>query len=107
MAKKKRNKGKKNKRRVEVHYVQAKSTEQQGMMAGLARLLPENASEQFLIGAAIGGAAAYVLGDEAARAKVMRFAIKTYGDLVGGLAELKEQAADIQAEILAEKHEPT
>lgn len=74
-----------------------------GMMGGLAGLLPGKSSEQFLVGALIGAAATYVLSDEALRAKLIRSGLKLYSELAGGMAELKEQAADIQAELAAEQ----
>lgn len=103
--KKKGKKGRKGKKRVEVRYVEARAPEQGGMLSSLTRLLPEKTSERFLVGALAGGAIAYGLSDEAARASVLRFAIRTYGDVVGALAEIREQAADIQAEIQAGQHE--
>lgn len=62
---------------------------------GLAAL---GAGQQLLLGAALGVAAAYVLGDEKLRGKLIRTGLDLYESLSGGLAEMKEQAADIQAE---------
>ena len=62
---------------------------------GLAAL---GAGQQFLLGAALGVAATYVLGDEQLRAKLIRTGLGLYESLAGGLAEMKEQVADIQAE---------
>lgn len=73
----------------------------QGLFGGLARLLPNRPSEQFLVGALIGAAATYVLADEALRGKLIASGLRLYSELAGGLAELKEQAADIQAELAA------
>jgi hypothetical protein len=70
---------------------------------GLSGLLPEGRTEQFLLGAAIGAAAAYVLSDEALRARLLRAGIRLYGEVMGGFAEIKEQMADIQAEVAAER----
>lgn len=75
----------------------------QGLFGGLTNMLPGKPSEQFLVGALIGAAAAYVLSDEAMRGKLIRSGLKLYGELAGGLAEVKEQAADIQAELAAEQ----
>ena len=106
MAKKKKSsksKGKKSKgeKRVEVHYVSAPSDI--GIMAGIKKLLPEAASEQFLVGVLIGAGATYVLSDEQLRRHIIRYALQTYGNIMGGLEELKEQVADIQAEIRVEQ----
>lgn len=62
---------------------------------GLAAL---GAGQQLLLGAALGVAAAYVLGDEKLRGKLIRTGLDLYESLSGGLAEMKEQVADIQAE---------
>ncbi|WP_040566740.1 hypothetical protein [Magnetospirillum molischianum] len=74
-----------------------------GLFAGLGRMLPAGRTEQFLLGAAIGAAAAYVLSDEELRGKLIRSGVKLYSGLVGGLEEVKEQVADIQAELQAEQ----
>jgi len=60
--------------------------------------------QQFLTGALIGAAAVYLLGDEAMRAKLMRAGMQLYGGIAGGFEEIKEQMADIQAEMAAEQH---
>ncbi len=64
---------------------------------------PENTSEQFLVGLMIGGGAAYVLSDETLRGQVIRYAMHTYGSIAQSVEELKEQLADIQAEIVTEQ----
>lgn len=69
-----------------------------GLLNGLSRLLPSGRTEQFLLGAAIGAAAAYVLSNEELRGKLLRAGVDLYTNLAGGLAEIKEQMADIQAE---------
>jgi len=74
-----------------------------GVFAGLARMLPSGRTEQFLLGAAIGAAAAYILSDEELRGKLIRTGVKLYSGLAGGLEEVKEQVADIQAELQAEQ----
>lgn len=102
MAKKKRKKTKNGKRNAEWIAVPAQQG-QGGMLGGLTRLLPGQPSEQFLVGALIGAAATYVLADEALRGKLIRSGLKLYSELAGGLAEMKEQAADIQAELAAEQ----
>lgn len=73
----------------------------QGLFDGLARLLPSRTSDQFLLGALIGAAATYVLADEAMRGKLIKSGLSLYTSLVGGLEEMKEQVADIKAEMAA------
>lgn len=72
----------------------------QGRRKGLAALRP---TEQFLLGALVGAGALYLLGDEKLRGKVIRAGMQLYGNLAGSLAEMKEQMADIQAEMAAEE----
>jgi hypothetical protein len=98
--KKKSKKFKYGKRGVPMGYVPAGNG---GVFAGLARMLPSGRTEQFLLGAAIGAAAAYVLSDEELRGKLIASGVKLYAGLVGGLEEVKEQVADIQAELQAEQ----
>lgn len=69
---------------------------------GLAAL---TGSQQFLAGALLGAVAAYVLSDEALRAKLLRAGVQLYTGLVGGVEEIKEQIADIQAEMAAGRHD--
>ena len=102
MAKKKKSSKSKGKKRVEIHYVGAPSREK-GILAGVRQLLPDAPSEQFLVGLLIGAGATFVLSDEQLRRQIIRYAVQTYGNIVGGLEELKEQVADIRAEILAEQ----
>ena len=75
----------------------------QGFLGGLGRLLPDGRGEQFLLGLLLGGAAAYVLSDEELRGKLFKGAIKAYAGLAGSMAEMKEQLADLQAEVQAEQ----
>ncbi|MDR1662205.1 MAG: hypothetical protein LBR95_07265 [Azoarcus sp.] len=76
-----------------------------GFFSGLGAWLRERPSEQFLIGAAVGAAAVYILSNEELRAKILKGGIELYGSVAGGLAELREQLADIKAEVEAEKTE--
>lgn len=99
MAKKKHRKSKRE-RRMLTQNGQPQAT---GPLAGLSRLLPEKTSEQFLVGALLGAAATYILADENLRGKLLKSGIKLYSSVIGGIEEMKEQAADIQAEILAEQ----
>lgn len=66
--------------------------------SGLAAL---GGGQQFLAGALLGAAAAYVLSDEALRAKLIKGGMQLYAGLSGNFEEIKEQIADIQAEMLA------
>ena len=102
VAKKKKSSKSKGKKRVEVHYVSAPPSDN-GIIAGMRKLIPESSSEQFLVGLLMGAGAAYVLSDEQLRRQIIRYALQTYGNLMGGLEELKEQVADIQAEIRVEQ----
>jgi len=65
---------------------------------GLAAL---GGGQQFLAGALLGAAVAYVFADEALRAKLIRGGMQLYAGLAGGFEEIKEQMADIQAEMTA------
>lgn len=69
--------------------------------AGTLASLP--ASQQLLTGVLIGMAAAWLLGDEKMRGKLMRAGMQLYTSLAGGFEEMKEQMADIQAEMAAER----
>lgn len=74
-----------------------------GFLQGLPGLLGSRKSEQFLLGALLGAGAAWVLSDEELRGKLIRAAMKLYGGIAGGLEEMKEQMADIRAEVEAEQ----
>ncbi|MCW2286416.1 hypothetical protein M2323_004211 [Rhodoblastus acidophilus] len=75
----------------------------QGVFASLSNLLPKGRNEQFLLGLAVGGIAAYVLSDEQIRGKMFKSAIQAYSSVMGGFAEMKEQMADLAAEVEAEQ----
>lgn len=105
-------KRKRMKREMEAAFAQAMMNAGNGMgamRAGnrslLGRLAAARPNEQFLLGALIGAAAAYVLGDEKLRGKLMKSGMNLYASLIGGFEELKEQAADIHAEMEAERGE--
>lgn len=83
---------------------QVAGSQNTGVLAGLGRLLPDGRTEQFLLGLLVGGATAYVLSDEELRGKLFKGAIKAYAGVMGGLAEMKEQVADLQAEVQAEQN---
>lgn len=65
----------------------------------LGRLGNARPSEQLLLGALLGAAAVYVLGDEKLRGKIMKSGMKLYASIIGGIEEMKEQAADLRAEM--------
>lgn len=69
---------------------------------GLPRGFGSGQTEQFVIGALLGAAAAYVLADEELRSKIMKSVMKLYAGLTGGIEEFKEQMADLKAEVEAE-----
>ena len=66
-----------------------------GLLHNLQGLVGNRQTEQFLLGALLGAAAVYVLGDEAMRAKLMKTAMKLYTGVAGGFEEVKDQMADI------------
>jgi len=74
-----------------------------GLLQGLPHMLKSRQSEQFLLGALVGAAAAYVLGDEELRGKLVKTGIKLYSGLMGSVEEMKEQMADLKAEVEAER----
>lgn len=76
----------------------------EGLFDGLKGMLRGRHSEQFLLGLAIGAGAAWVLSDEETRRKLMKAGVDLYSGVAGGVEELKEQMADIKAELDAERH---
>lgn len=74
-----------------------------GFLHGLQGLIGSRQTEQFILGALLGAAAVYVLGDEEMRAKLVKTAMKLYAGVAGGFEEIKEQMADIKAEVAAEQ----
>jgi hypothetical protein len=72
----------------------------QNQPSGLAALTP---GQQFLIGTLVGAGAAYVLGDEQMRGKLLRAGLQFYGKVADGFEEIKEQMGDIQAELAAQR----
>jgi hypothetical protein len=69
-----------------------------GLFAKLGATRP---NQQFLLGAVLGAAAVYVLGDEKLRGKLMKSGMNLYASILGGIEEMKEQAADLRAEMEA------
>lgn len=88
--------------------LKAQMAQGNGAQAGLGQAqgwlgkLQGNSTQQLLLGAAIGAAAAYVLSNDEMREKIVRSAVRLYSDINGGMAELKEQMADMQAELQAQ-----
>ncbi|TVQ75185.1 MAG: YtxH domain-containing protein [Chromatiaceae bacterium] len=78
--------------------------EGEGLFDGLKGLLRGRHNDQFLLGLAIGAGAAWVLSDEEMRRKLMKAGVDLYSGVAGGVEELKEQMADIKAEMDAERH---
>lgn len=74
-----------------------------GLLHNLQGMLGSRQSEQFILGALIGAAAVYVLGDEEMRNKLVKAGMKLYAGVAGGFEEIKEQMADIRAEVDAER----
>lgn len=70
----------------------------------LNKLMRGRPSEQFLLGALLGAGAAWILADEELRGKVIKAGMKLYSGLAGGFEEMKEQMADIRAELEAGQH---
>jgi hypothetical protein len=107
LAKKKQKRGKGLKRRDIERLLAAQMNMQQGggqgVLGGLSGLLPKGRAEQFLLGLLIGAGAAYVLSDDELRGKLFKGAVRAYASMMGGVAEMKEQIADLAAEVEAEQ----
>jgi hypothetical protein len=73
-----------------------------GLFGNLPLSLPTSRTQQFLLGTLLGAAATYVLSNDELRAKMMKSVVKLYSGMSNGLEEMKEQIADIQAEMQAE-----
>ena len=74
-----------------------------GFLHSLQGLAGSRSTEQFILGALIGAAAVYVLGDEEMRGKLVKTGMRLYAGIAGGFEEIKEQMADIRAEVAAEQ----
>jgi hypothetical protein len=70
-----------------------------GWLGNWGQWLQKHPSEQFLAGAALGAAAAYVLCNEELRGKLLKGGMSLYAGIAGQFAELREQIGDIQAEM--------
>lgn len=78
-----------------------------GLLHGLQGFMGSSRrTEQFLLGALIGAAATYVLTDEKLRGKLIKAGVGLYSTIAGGFEEMKEQVADIQAEIQSDRRHP-
>lgn len=75
-----------------------------GMMQRLTGLLGKRPSDQFLLGALVGAAAVYVMSDEKLRGKLIKSGIDLYSSIAGNFAEMKEQMADLHAEVESERN---
>ncbi len=73
--------------------------EQQNLLGAPTGAGTGNGKNQFLLGLLVGAGAAWILSDEELRGKVLRVLMKGYAQLAGGVEEIKEQMADIQAEM--------
>ncbi|MFT3663429.1 hypothetical protein [Piscinibacter sp.] len=62
-------------------------------------------TEQFLLGAAVGAAAAWVLSDAELRGRLLKAGMRLYAGVAGGFEEMKEQMADLKAEVEVERHQ--
>ncbi|MDR2365290.1 MAG: hypothetical protein LBD68_05475, partial [Zoogloeaceae bacterium] len=74
----------------------------QGVFAALGKVLPKKGRDQLLLGLVIGATTAYILGNEETRARLIKTGISLYARLASGLEEIREQFADIQAELGAQ-----
>lgn len=70
---------------------------------GLPRGFASGQAEQFILGALLGAAGAYVFANEEMRNKIVKSAMKLYAGLTGGIEEFKEQMADLKAEVESEQ----
>ncbi|MCQ8131055.1 YtxH domain-containing protein [Methylomonas rivi] len=70
----------------------------------MSSLFPSQHTDQFLLGLLIGAGAAWVMSDDEIRGKLIKSVMKVYAGVAGGFEELKEQMADIKAEVAAERH---
>lgn len=76
-----------------------------GMLGRVQGLLGKRPSDQFLVGALLGAAAVYVLGDEKLRGRLMKSGMSLYASLMGSFEEMREQMADLQAEAECERQQ--
>lgn len=75
-----------------------------GLLGNWGASLTSSRTQQFVLGALLGAAATYVLSNEELRGKMMKSLVKFYAGMSSGFEEMKEQIADIQAEMQAGAH---
>ncbi|WP_333874950.1 hypothetical protein [Methylobacter sp.] len=73
-------------------------------LQGMSGYLPTRHTDQFLMGLMLGAGAAWILSDEELRGKLIKAGMKFYSGVAGGFEEIKEQMADIRAEVATERH---
>ncbi|WP_200175089.1 YtxH domain-containing protein [Ectothiorhodospira shaposhnikovii] len=78
--------------------------EDEGWLHRLTHMLDAPHRDKFLLGLMVGAGAAWVLSDEEMRRKIMKAGLDLYAGVAGGVEEIKEQMADIKAEMEAERH---
>lgn len=82
----------------------AASANPAGRIALQASLLRAPLAHPLLLGFCVGAGAAWLLGDAQLRSRLIRCGLRLYDSLLGGLDELKEEVADLRAELEAERH---
>lgn len=80
------------------------SISQVGRATLQASLLRSPLASPLLLGFCLGAGAAWLLSDGQRRTRLLRGGLKLYDGLLGGLEELKEEVADLRAELDAERH---
>ncbi|MCG5512012.1 YtxH domain-containing protein [Ectothiorhodospira shaposhnikovii] len=76
----------------------------EGWLHRLTHMLDGPHRDKFLLGLMVGAGAAWILSDEEMRRKIMKAGLDLYAGVAGGVEEIKEQMADIKAEMEAERH---
>ncbi|MCG5511480.1 YtxH domain-containing protein [Ectothiorhodospira lacustris] len=78
--------------------------DEEGWLHRLTHMLDAPHRDKFLLGLMVGAGAAWILSDEEMRRKIMKAGLDLYAGMAGGVEEIKEQMADIKAEMEAERH---
>ncbi len=89
----------------ELLSIVADNKEKKSSSNGVLNALQNSTSNQLILGAVLGALATYILSNDEIREKIVRSAVKLYTDVAGGMEELKEQVADIQAEMSVQDDE--
>ncbi len=89
----------------ELLSIVAEDKKQKKSSDGVLGALQNSTSNQLILGAVLGALATYILSNDEIREKIVRSAVKLYTDVAGGMEELKEQVADIQAEMYVQDDE--